>query len=316
MLDIVNHASRSIRIALIFSLLAQTGVAFADYDPNGPMSKTRNGDVEIAYIVVGDEQAEPILILMGLAASHRVWNPAIIDGLVDGGYRVVLLDNRDVGQSSRIQGRGKLWLGWQLLKNQIGWQVNSPYTLQDMAADAVSVLDALSIERAHVIGASMGGMISQVIAYDYPERAQSLVSIMSTTWAPHLPPPGKAQQQGISDMNESSEDEADRLEQLGFYTSALPNQVTAILNAGDRTKEVKKITAPTLVLHGADDKLLSVEHGRHTAETIAGAKFKVYDNMGHNLPDDIVPVMVKDMLGHLRDHPMAVDTTLKAQYRF
>ena len=182
-----------------------------------------------------------------------------------------------------------------------------------MAADAVSVLDALSIERAHVIGASMGGMISQVIAYDYPERVLG-VDYVDNLGAPFAAS-GKAQQQGISDMNESSEDEADRLEQLGFYTSALPNQVTAILNAGDRTKEVK-ITAPTLVLHGADDKLLSVEHGRHTAETIAGAKFKVHDNMGHNLPDDIVPVMVKDMLGHLRDHPMAVDTTLKAQYRF
>ena len=115
----------------------------------------------------------------------------------------------------------------------------------DMAADAVSVLDELKIERAHVIGASMGGMISQVIAYEHPARAQSLVSIMSTTWAPHLPAPGKAQQDGISDMNESSDDEAARLEQMGLYTSALPNQVTAILNAGDRTERVAQITAST-----------------------------------------------------------------------
>jgi pimeloyl-ACP methyl ester carboxylesterase len=126
-----------------------------------------------------------------------------------------------------------------------------------MAADAMSVLDALNIDRVHVIGASMGGMISQVIAYDYPERAHSLVSIMSTTWAPHLPAPGKAQQDGLSDMNESSQDEAARLEQLGFYTSALPNQLTAILNAGDRTERVGQITAPTLVLHGSEDKLLN-----------------------------------------------------------
>ena len=313
MSHIIKSAVRSIRVTLVLSLLAQAGIAFAGYDPNGPMSTTRNGDVEIAYSVVGDAGAEPILIVMGLAASHRVWNPAIIDGLVDGGYRVVLLDNRDVGQSSRIEGRGKLWLGWQLLKDQFGWKVNSPYTLQDMAADAVSVLDALNIERAHVIGASMGGMISQVIAYDHPERAQSLVSIMSTTWAPHLPPPGKAEQQGIADMNESSSDETERLEQLGFYTSALPNQVTAILNAGDRTERVAQITAPTLVLHGAEDKLLTVEHGRHTAETIVGAKFKVYDDMGHNLPDDIVPIMVGDMLGHLRSHPMDASRTAKVE---
>ncbi len=245
MSSIIKSIACSVRVALVLCLFAQTGTVVADYDPDGPMFTTRNDDVDIAYSVVGDEQAEPILIVMGLAASHRVWNPAIIDGLVDGGYRVVLLDNRDVGQSSRIDGRGKLWLGWQLLKYQIGWKVNSPYTLNDMAADAVSVLDELKIERAHVIGASMGGMISQVIAYEHPARAQSLVSIMSTTWAPHLPAPGKAQQDGISDMNESSDDEAARLEQLGFYTSALPNQVTAILNAGDRTERVGQITAST-----------------------------------------------------------------------
>lgn len=313
MSSIIKSIACSVRVALVLCLFAQTGTVVADYDPDGPMFTTRNDDVDIAYSVVGDEQAEPILIVMGLAASHRVWNPAIIDGLVDGGYRVVLLDNRDVGQSSRIDGRGKLWLGWQLLKYQIGWKVNSPYTLNDMAADAVSVLDELKIERAHVIGASMGGMISQVIAYEHPARAQSLVSIMSTTWAPHLPAPGKAQQDGISDMNESSDDEAARLEQLGFYTSALPNQVTAILNAGDRTERVAQITAPTLVLHGANDKLLTVEHGRHTAETIAGASFKVYENMGHNLPDDIVPVMVRDMLGHLRSHPINTGVVLQSE---
>jgi pimeloyl-ACP methyl ester carboxylesterase len=298
----------TIRLALALGLIVQTGNALAGYDPNAPMSTTRNGDIDIAYSVVGDKQAEPILIVMGLAASHRVWNPAIIDGLVNGGYRVILMDNRDVGQSSRVEGKGKFWLGWQMLKYQIGWTVNSPYTLRDMAADAMSVLDALNIDRVHVIGASMGGMISQVIAYDYPERAHSLVSIMSTTWAPHLPAPGKAKQDGLSDMNESSQDEAARLEQLGFYTSALPNQLTAILNAGDRTERVGQITAPTLVLHGSEDKLLTVEHGRHTAETISGAKFKVYDGMGHNLPDDIVPMMVSDMLGHLRSHPMDAGT--------
>lgn len=278
--------------------------ALADYVPGGPMSKVSNGDVEIAYRVVGSEQAEPILIVMGLSASHRVWNPEIIQGLVDGGYRVVLIDNRDVGESSRIAGRGNLWLAWQLFKYRVGLRVKSPYPLSAMAADAVAVLDALDISSAHVIGASMGGMIGQIVAYDHPQRTQTLVSIMSTTWAKHLPPPGREQQEGISDMNESAEDEVVRLEALGFYTSALPNQVTAILNAGDRSDRVGQITAPTLVLHGAEDKLLSVEHGEHTAQTIPNARFKVYENMGHNLPDHIVPVLDRDMLAHLRAHPM------------
>ena len=112
-------------------------------------------------------------------------------------------------------------------------------------------------------------------------HAKSLVSIMSTTWAPHLPPPGREQVQGISDMK--------NLEKIGFYPTALPNQVTAILSAGDRTTQVGTIEAPTLVLHGADDELLSVEHGKHTAEVISGAKLKIYNNMGHSLPDHVIP---------------------------
>ena len=267
------------------------------------MSKVINGGVEIAYLDVGEKSADPILIIMGLAASHRIWNPAIIDGLLQGGYRVVLLDNRDVGESSRIAARGKLWLAWQLFKYKIGWRVKSPYSLSDMASDAAAVLDALEIDRAHLIGASMGGMIAQTIAYEHPTRAASLVSIMSTTWAPHLPQPGKEQQQNIEDMNESSDAEAERLQALGFYPDALPNQVTAILSAGDRSDQVATIVAPTLVLHGAEDQLLSVEHGEHTAQIIPGAKFKVYQNMGHNLPESIVPELVKDMLAHLNAHP-------------
>lgn len=303
-----SHRSRRNSGSLLgwlwFGLLFFSDVSLAGYDPNGPMSRASNGEVEIAYRVVGDAKAEPILIIMGLSASHRVWNPEIIQGLIDGGYRVILLDNRDVGESSRIPRKGRLWLGWQLFKYQLGWRVQSPYPLTAMADDAVAVLDELGIQRAHVIGASMGGMIAQIIAYDHPERTQSLVSIMSTTWAHHLPPPGRAQQDGIARMNESSEADAARLERLGFYTSALPNQMTAILNAGDRTQRVSQIKAPTLVLHGAQDQLLVVEHGQHTAATIPGAQFKVYENMGHSLPDDVVPDLVADLLAHVGEYPM------------
>ncbi|NCF32172.1 MAG: alpha/beta fold hydrolase [Proteobacteria bacterium] len=304
MLNAIRSFNRRLCVGLFCCLFAFSAPAIASYHPVAPMSKTSNGDVEIAYRVVGDESAEPILIVMGLSASHRVWNPQLIDGLAEGGYRVVLLDNRDVGESSRMVKKSKLWLGWQLLKYRIGLRVKSPYALSDMAADAVAVLDALNIERAHVVGASMGGMIGQIVAYDYPERTQSLVSIMSTTWAPHLPQPGQAQQEGISDMNESSEDQAADLEKMGFYPGALPNQVTAILSAGDRTDRVAQISAPALVLHGADDALLTVEHGEHTAATIPDATFKVYQDMGHNLPDAVIPEMVQDMLTHMRANPM------------
>ena len=294
----------SFRFAIVATVLVATSsYALASNIDNPAMSFAKNGDVNIAYKVVGDENSEPVIMIMGLSASHKIWHSKLVEGIVDGGYRVVLVDNRDVGESTRIKKRGRLWLAWQLLKYRIGLKVKSPYSLKDMAKDSIAVLDKLEIEQAHIIGASMGGMIAQTVAYDFPERTQSLVSIMSTTWAPHLPPPGQEQEQGISDMNESSAEEAENLEKIGFYPSALPNQVTAILGAGDRTRQVETIDAPTLVLHGADDQLLSVEHGEHTAEVISGSQFKVYKDMGHSLPDHVIPEMVSDILEHLKRKP-------------
>ena len=295
----------SLRFTTTASLLvAISSSAIASDDANLPMSFAKNDDVNIAYRVVGDQSAEPVVMIMGLSASHKVWHSELIEGIVNGGYRVVLLDNRDVGESTRIKKRGRIWLAWQLLKYRFGLKVKSPYSLQDMAKDTMAVLEELEIEQAHIIGASMGGMIAQTVAYNFPERTQSLVSIMSTTWAPHLPPPGREQEQGISDMNESSAEQAKDLEKIGFYPGALPNQVTAILSAGDRTKRVEMINAPTLVLHGADDELLSLEHGEHTAEVISGAKLKIYQNMGHSLPDHVIPEMVSDIVDHLRIKPI------------
>ena len=294
----------SLRFTATASLLvAISSSAIASDDANLPMSFAKNGDVNIAYRVVGDQSAEAVVMIMGLSASHKVWHSELIEGIVNGGYRVVLLDNRDVGESTRIKKRGRIWLAWQLLKYRFGLKVKSPYSLQDMAEDTIAVLEELEIEQAHIVGASMGGMIAQTVAYNFPERTQSLVSIMSTTWAPHLPPPGREQEQGISDMNESSAEQAKDLEKIGFYPGALPNQVTAILSAGDRTKRVEMINAPTLVLHGADDELLSLEHGEHTAEVISGAKLKIYKNMGHSLPDHVIPEMVSDIVDHLRIKP-------------
>ena len=282
--------------SLLFAI-SSSAVAFDDAKP--PMSFAKNGDVRIAYRVVGQQNAEPVVMIMGLSASHKIWHSELIEGIVNGGYRVVLLDNRDVGESTRIKKRGRIWLAWQLLKYRFGLKVKSPYSLQDMADDTIAVLEELGIEQAHVIGASMGGMIAQTVAYNFPERTQSLVSIMSTTWAPHLPPPGREQEQGISDMNESSDEQAKDLEKIGFYPGALPNQVTAILSAGDRTEYVRKIDTPTLVLHGSEDELLSVEHGIYTAEVISGAQLRIYQDMGHSLPDHVIPIMTADILNHL-----------------
>ena len=243
------------------------------------MKVSANG-IQLNYQASGDAHGPVVVMSHSLAATHAMWDPQM-DVLKD--YRIIRYDMRGHGESDAPA---------------------MDYSLEMLADDLFGLMDALEINQAHYIGLSMGGMIGQIVAYDFPQRTQSLVSIMSTTWAPHLPQPGRAQQDGISEMNESSEEQAADLQKLGFYPSALPNQVTAILSAGDRTARVAQISAPTLVLHGADDQLLTVEHGEHTAQTIKDAQFKVYENMGHNLPDPIIPQMVNDMLAHLRANPI------------
>ena len=145
-------------------------------------------------------------------------------------------------------GTPTLW--WQLLKNSIGLGVDAPYSLKDMAADGMAVLDELGIAKAHIVGASMGGMIAQIIATEYPARTDTLVSIMSTTGAPHLPPPeGQAQSdlQGIADTGDEG---LARMHDIGMFPSSMPRQLMAIISAGDRSEQVQSISVPTLVLHG------------------------------------------------------------------
>jgi pimeloyl-ACP methyl ester carboxylesterase len=156
----------------------------------------------------------------------------------------------------------------------------------------------LEIPKAHIVGASMGGMIAQIIAAEYPDRTQSLVSIMSTTGAPHLPQPEAAARDGLLGMADSEGDVEVRLQARGLYPEALPRQLMAIIAAGDRSEQVGRITAPTLVVHGAQDTLLKPRHGEHTHELITGSKFLVYPDMGHNLPSAVVPQIVTAMSSH------------------
>ena len=195
---------RPVRIVLI-GLLFCTSSVFADYSRDQAMTVSQLNNIDIAYTTVGDVSAPPVLMVMGLTGSHRLWGEDLVNGLVDAGYRVVLFDNRDTGESARLDELGTPTLWWQLLKNSIGLGVDAPYSLKDMAADGMAVLDELGIAKAHIVGASMGGMIAQIIATEYPARTDTLVSIMSTTGAPHLPPPeGQAQSdlQGIADTGD------------------------------------------------------------------------------------------------------------------
>jgi pimeloyl-ACP methyl ester carboxylesterase len=272
--------------------------ATALYSRNQPVTVAPLNGIDIAYKTVGETDDPPVLMVMGLTASHRLWGEDVINGLVASGYRVILFDNRDTGDSSFLDELGTPMLWWEFLKSAIGFDIDAPYSLQDMAADGIAVLDQLNIERAHVVGASMGGMISQVIAAEHGDRALSLVSIMSTTGAPHLPEPEDQASETLLEMGSSDGDAAARLHGMGISPEAMPRQLLAIMSAGDRSAQVSEIAVPTLVLHGEDDTLLQPEHGQHTHELITGSKFVVYEEMGHNMPAEVVPELVAEMVNH------------------
>lgn len=301
------------KILLMICMLASS-LAFGEYsrvymDSQASFLSDSKG-VSIAYKTLGEADAEAVVLVMGLGASHSLWGDKFVQSIVFAGYRVVLIDNRDTGASSRFDEWGKPVLWWELLKRQLGLGVNAPYLLNDMAADVVSVMDTLEIERAHIVGASMGGMIAQIVAADYPQRTQSLTSIMSTTGAPHLPAPSSDSSNLLKDLvsndDENNSDETE-MKLRGFYPEAMPRQLMAILKTGDRTVRVKTIEAPTLVLHGADDTLIPPAHGQHTTDTITGSKLVIFEGMGHDMPEAVMPKILAEMTAHMALWPVAAD---------
>ena len=259
--------------------------------------------IQIAYKSIGNEDDPAVLMIMGLGGSHLLWDDGLPFGIASGGYRVILFDNRDVGGSQKFTDHGDPTIWWEFLKFQLGFDTNHAYDLSDMAADGIGLLDVLEIDEAHVIGASMGGMIAQVVAARYPDRVESLVSIMSSPWmfSSDLPQPDEQDNSFIEDAAEGDLEQADRLAQIGLHTDAFPRQIMAILASGDRISEVRTITAPTLVLHGEDDTLVKPEHGRLTAELIAGSHHITYAGMAHDMPEALLPALTADILAHLGD---------------
>jgi pimeloyl-ACP methyl ester carboxylesterase len=281
------------RLLIAFSVSLLSLCVHSEYTVDQETISFDSDGVSIAYTVAGEANTTPVLMVMGLMASHRLWGEYLVNGLVEAGYKVILFDNRDTGDSENLDRLGKPNLYWKFGLSYLGIGFNAPYTLQDMAADGIRVLDELNIESAHIVGASMGGMIAQTMASSYPERTKSLVSIMSTSGARHLPEMSQRNQDNFSNVGEM---DLEQVHSFGFYPEAMSRQMTAILKAGDRSEQIKVISVPTLVQHGAEDTLLHVEHGRHTAELIQGSEIVIYDGMGHNLPDEVVPKVLSDML--------------------
>ncbi len=284
-----------------------------------PPQIARANGIDICYEIFGDASAEPMLLIMGLGAQMVLWDDAFCAQLAARGFRVIRFDNRDIGQSSKLTG-GKRLSPMELLKLRfLKIPVAAPYKLRDMAEDTTGLMDVLGIKSAHLVGASMGGMIAQEIAISFPQRVRSLTSIMSTTGNPRIPPPTReaaallmapppttkdeylarfAQTWKMLRVGRFPEDEAfdraraERCFERGLSPAGVGRQFRAILASGSRKGRLHAVQAPTLVIHGTVDPLVHPAGGKDTAASIPGAKLLMIEGMGHALPIPMWPQII------------------------
>ncbi len=284
--------------------------------------------IELFYEDKGNPEHEPILLVMGLGAQMTLWPDEFVDALVGKGYRVIRYDNRDIGLSEKMEGARAPKPVWQVIRKRIGFPARVPYTLKDMADDGAGLLEALDIEKAHVVGASMGGMIAQLMAVHHGDKLTSLTSIMSTTGNPKLPQAEKHAIDALVAPLASLDEEvvvahglniARNIGSPGYppdperarervlrgvrrsvYPPGLPRQLAAIIDDGDRRARLSRITTPTLVLHGEDDPLVKLEAGKDTAKHIPGAKLATIPGWGHDLPVELIEKLANQIALHAK----------------
>jgi pimeloyl-ACP methyl ester carboxylesterase len=268
------------------------------------------GELDICYETFGSGDDPAVLLVMGLGTQMLGWHEAFCRQLADGGFFVIRYDNRDIGRSTHFKGHKPPTIKQLLLRDKAA----ASYSLADMADDGIGLLDQLGIERAHVVGASMGGMIAQLMAANHPDRVLSLASIMSNTghrWKgmPGLriypmfmrrPPDNR---EGAIESTVSTfrligspafpfdEEELRRVAQLsyerGYNPAGTARQLAAIITSGDRVDDLRRITAPTVVIHGTRDLMVRPSGGRETAKAIPGARLVEIEGMGHDLPREL-----------------------------
>ena len=287
------------------------------------------GALQIEAESFGDPSHPAVVLVMGLGMQLIAWPMELVDALVAAGYRVVRFDNRDVGLSSKLDAAPRVNLMAEAARFFLHLPLKSTYTIRDMAGDVAGLLDAMGIERAHLVGASMGGMISQTFAATYPQRTSSLVSIMSSTGCRRLPmahwrvlklllapPPKRATFEqlvqasmrlfralggpGFPISDADLYERCARSIRRSYAPAGTGRQLLAIAASGDRSDDLRRIAVPTLVLHGADDPLLPLAHGVDCAKKIPGARFHVVPGMGHDLPPSLLPVLRDELLAHLQ----------------
>jgi pimeloyl-ACP methyl ester carboxylesterase len=278
------------------------------------VARAQVSGLELEYESFGDPAAPPLLLLNGLSYQMIEWDDDLCALITDRGFRVTRFDNRDVGLSTKLEA-----LGTPDLMAMLAGTASPPYSLDDMADDSVGILDALGVGAAHVVGASMGGMIAQLIAIHHPERVLSLTSIMSTVGGPNvvqaepaigavlLAPPGRTREEQVEQslanrrlvfgtgmpFNEHrTRRKAERAVDRCFYPDGGMRQLAAIFAAQDRTAGLGKLTIPTMVIHGENDPLVPPANGRQTAAALPGAGLIMVPGMGHALPEQVWPQLV------------------------
>lgn len=277
------------------------------------MARLKANRIDIEYETIGDAKAPAMLLIMGLGAQLTTWDDGFCQDLADRGFYVIRYDNRDSGLSTKIEAAGPADIAAAFTGHPA-----PAYTLDDLAADAVGVLDALGIPAAHIVGASMGGFIAQLVAINHPDRVLSLTSIMSGPGGEDAVPPtpeaavmltqapGPTREEQIALgvvarrvlVGEGNpfdlERETRRVEELhdrSYYPLGFGRQLVAILAAKSRIPGLAAVTVPTLVVHGEDDPLVPLENGRRVAAAVPGARLIALEGMGHNLPERYWPLV-------------------------
>jgi len=300
--------------------------------PHQPPQMARANGIELCYEIFGAPDAEPLVLIMGLGAQMIHWDDEFCRQLAARGFRVIRFDNRDIGKSTQLKGGGRITALEFLKLRFLKIPVAAPYKLRDMATDVVGLLDALNIRSAHIVGASMGGMIAQEMALIFPERVRSLTSIMSTTGNPKLPGPTReaaallmappvtereafiarfAQTWKLLRVGSFPEDEAlDRERAIrtfdrGLNPAGVSRQLRAILASGSRKERLRTLKTPTLVIHGDVDPLVRLAGGQDTAASIPGAKLVTIRGMGHALPIPLWPQIIDAIASHAHGEQLA-----------
>jgi pimeloyl-ACP methyl ester carboxylesterase len=295
-----------------------------DLHVDGGGAIARANGIDICYETFGKSTDPPLVLIMGLAAQMVVWDVDFCELLASKGFFVIRFDNRDMGYSTKFSDLPTPSMMEIMTASFTGKKLDAPYTLRDLAADTVGLMDALGLETANIVGLSMGGMIAQELAINFPGRVRTLTSIMSTTGDPSLPPatpaalgvltrPPQTERQpyvesyvaawavlhGDQHPFDASRTAATAALSFdrGLNPSGVSRQMLAIIDSGNRTEKLAALDVPALVIHGTIDPLVPHEAGRATAKAIPGAKLMLVEGMGHTLPRQVWPE-IADAIAH------------------